>query len=102
MARPDEPGAETPEAMKKRAAALREAAGRAKTLAGPLGTHMDQPVKSATADDVWHGPYAKDSTARLQKDQKTVRNLAADLTASADAWIREAERLESEADAAPK
>lgn len=102
MARPDEPGAESPEAMKKRAAALREAAGRAKTLAGPLGTHMDLPVKSATADDVWHGPYAQESTARLQKDQKTVRGLAADLNATADAWIREAERLESEAASAPK
>lgn len=88
--------------MKKRAAALREAAGRAKTLAGPLGTHLDLPVSTATVPDVWSGPYAGDSTRQLLEDQKTVRGLASDLVASAAAWLKEAERLESEAAAAPK
>ena len=100
--RPDEPGAESPESMKKRAAALREAAGRAKALAGPLGTHLDLPVSTATAQGVWYGPYATDSTRQLLEDQKATRGLAGDLVASAAAWLKEAERLESEAAAAPK
>lgn len=88
--------------MKKRATALREAAGRAKTLAGPLGTHLDLPVTTATGKDVWSGPYAADSTQQLLEDQKAVRGLATDLVATAAEWLKEAERLETEAAAAPK
>ena len=88
--------------MKKRAAALRVAAGRAKALISPLGTHLDLPVGTATTKDVWHGPYATDSTGQLQADQKSVRGLAEDLRISAEAWLKEAERLETAAAAAPK
>ncbi|GAA1636370.1 hypothetical protein GCM10009744_26790 [Kribbella alba] len=86
--------------MKKRAQALREAARRAKALAPPLGTHIDKAVTSATADGVWHGPYAIESTRSLMQDQKNLRELAADLVVSADSWIREAEKLEADAKAA--
>jgi hypothetical protein len=86
--------------MKKRAQALRAAARKAKALASPLGTHVDAAVTSATADGVWHGPYAVDSTRSLREDQKSLRELAADLLASAESWIREAEKLEAEAKAA--
>lgn len=86
--------------MKKRAKALREAAGKAKALAAPLGTHVDTPVTGATEKDVWHGPYAEDSTKTLLGDQKNLRTMASDLVASAEQWIREAERLESAAKAA--
>jgi hypothetical protein len=88
--------------MKKRATALRAAASRAKALLSPLGTHLDLPVTTATTKDVWHGPYAADSTGRLQADQKSVRGLADDLRISAEAWLKEAERLETAAAAAPK
>jgi hypothetical protein len=86
--------------MKKRATALREAAGRAKALATPLGTHVDTAVTGATEKDVWYGPYAEDSTKSLLQDQKSLRTMAGDLTASAEAWIREAENLEAAAKAA--
>jgi hypothetical protein len=86
--------------MKKRAQALREAARRAKALASPLGTHIDKAVTSATADGVWHGLYAIESTRSLLQDQKNLRELAADLVVSADSWIREAEKLEADATAA--
>ena len=100
MAGPDKSAGESPESMKERARKLREAAGKAKTLAGPLGTHLDKVVTSATADKVWHGPFATDSTASLQRDQKKLRQLAADLIASASEWVREAEKLEAAAKAA--
>jgi hypothetical protein len=86
--------------MKRRAQALREAARKAKAMASPLGTHVDQAVTSATEEGVWHGPYAVESTRSLLRDQKNLRELAADLVVSADSWIREADKLEAAAKAA--
>ncbi len=100
MGIPPEPDAESPESMKKRALALRDAARRAKLLIPPLGTHLDTAVKSATADGVWHGPYPVEATTSLAQDQKQLRELANDIQATAESWLREAERLEAAAKAA--
>ena len=86
--------------MKERARKLREAAARAKALMGPLGTHLDAVVTSATTKDLWSGQFATDSTTSLTGDQKSLRGLAEDLGISAAAWLKEAESLETAASAA--
>jgi hypothetical protein len=86
--------------MKERARKLREAAARAKALMGPLGTHLDSVVTSATTKDLWSGQFATDSTTSLTGDQKSLRGLAEDLRISAAAWLKEAENLETAASAA--
>lgn len=89
---------ETPAQKKQRAADLRAAAARARTLASSLGDYLTTTVKQATADPpVWQGPYAQQTTADLTGRHRTLGTMAADLLADAKRWVFEAERLEDEA-----
>jgi prophage DNA circulation protein len=94
--RPDDE-VESPASMRRRAAALRDCAARAKRIAGSLGPYLDAAVATATAEKLWQGPFAQQSTARLQAERGKLRAMAQDLVASAHAWQAEAQRLEDDA-----
>jgi len=71
-------------------------------MAETLGPFLDQAVAAATEKDAWQGWYARETTSRLQDHKRHLNGMADRLVLDAGAWIREAESLERQADAAKK
>ncbi|MEO3750878.1 hypothetical protein [Streptomyces sp. B6B3] len=89
----------TPEQLGDRAEKLREAATRARELAGSLGEYLDSAVTKATGDDpsIWTGPYAEEASGHLRGQQTTLRAMASSLLADATRWENEAGQMDDEA-----
>ncbi len=89
----------TPEQLGDRAEKLREAATRARELAGSLGEYLDSAVTKASGDDpsIWTGPYSEEATGHLQGQQSTLRTMAQNLVADASRWDNEAGQMDDEA-----
>ncbi|KIZ15419.1 hypothetical protein [Streptomyces natalensis] len=91
---------DAPGELKKRAETLRSCARRARTAARAMGTFLDREVKQATGYGdglIWSGPYATNTIATLKQRKADLQRMAADLTADAGRWEKEAERLEERA-----
>jgi hypothetical protein len=89
----------TPEQLAERAGQLREAARRARELAGSLGGYIDGPVTTATEADpaIWTGPFAEEAGGALMTQQSTMRRMADSLVSDASRWESEAQAMDDEA-----
>ncbi|MFE2379456.1 hypothetical protein [Streptomyces sp. NPDC059398] len=93
---------ETPAELKKRAETLRSAARRARTAAHGLGSYLDKEAKKAAGrgkgrTEIWRGPYAESTTAKLQLHSRTLHTMANDLVADSRRWDGEARNLDERA-----